>query len=521
MAYTAEPTDQGDIRMKAIFRAAAFLLFALFPAFLVSRDACAETKPFQPGSKDYKLYQDLLKKVKPSDKLKEGWFVEGPTYRVHSTISQEYTAAAAVHLDRFYRRFKSIFREEFKDLRKPIAFGFATEAQYFEFDKSAKGQGTQGRFSVRMTDKGLEKNLAWFSTPIGEKDFYKTDFGVVQHEATHQLLDAYTDNQGIPRWFHEGSASFFESWDLDQDNAKNILSGLSGRYGMGICLSYPRQKPAPVLIEYWIEPRKLLSAQQFEELDEGPRQWPPKKDAALDFKKHMITMEQYNEAWCTLAFFIDNPVGRQVFTQFVSAFRENSGLEDIKAKLYTEEFLKSFEKEWSKFIEKKVLGKWEMQTVGGRTLRVGDMRPPPAETEGFPLTDDRRCDLFFVSAEAGVVPKAFEKETWWMLKAWGVPIRIYREAWKLVPDLAAGRNVKLVGGVYVLWSLAGPEGPGSRVFLLVPVWSPPLNGEGFRQRLGEAAQKLIAKARGKEKEGVGANPQPSDPANDGAKKTGK
>lgn len=76
------------------------------------RVVLAQTKPPKSGTKDFKLYQELLTTAKRSKTLKGGWVVETPTHVVHSTISTEYSAAAAVHLYRFHKRFVTIFREE-------------------------------------------------------------------------------------------------------------------------------------------------------------------------------------------------------------------------------------------------------------------------------------------------------------------------------------------------------------------------------------------------------------------------
>jgi hypothetical protein len=152
-------------------------LLASLGTLLAAGGARAQTRAPKAGDKDDKLYQKLLATVQTSSTLKKGWFVSGPTYDVHSTISREYTAMAAVHLDKFHRRFTSIFREPFKDSRKPVAYGFATEKEYLEFSPGSKG--TQGRFLVMHDNKGIKKDLAWFALPPGETDFYQTDYGVV------------------------------------------------------------------------------------------------------------------------------------------------------------------------------------------------------------------------------------------------------------------------------------------------------------------------------------------------------
>jgi len=183
-------------RTAALQRSIAVKLSALFLVPLCQSSSLAATSAPKPGSPFDRQMKNLLPKVKASEALPQGWVVETPTHVLHSTVSKEYTAAAAVHLSRFDRLFRSIFQGDYKDLRKPVAYAFATEDEYLKFSPSSNG--TQGRFLRKPEGKNVLKDLAWFCTPPGEKDFYKTDLKVVQHEATHQLLDAYTDNPGIP-----------------------------------------------------------------------------------------------------------------------------------------------------------------------------------------------------------------------------------------------------------------------------------------------------------------------------------
>jgi hypothetical protein len=215
----------------------------------------------------------------------------------------------------------------------------------------------------------------------------------------------------------------------------------------------------------------------------------------------MVKETQYNEGWCVVAFLIDHEVGRDYFVKLVEAFRNRDHLSQIQARLFTEEFLTGFERAWHRFIEKKVLKKLEMETVGGKKLRPGDTSPPPRGTEGWPLTGDSRGDLFLVAAEAGVAPKAFAGEKWWMLKAWGMPARFYAEAWRRAPHVAAGKRVRLVGGLYRLQAIEGLGGPGSRAFVLFPAWLPSTASDEIAARLPGAAAKLIETAKGKAGEG--------------------
>jgi hypothetical protein len=270
---------------------------------------------------------------------------------------------------------------------------------------------------------------------------------------------------------------------------------MDDRYALGVCLSYPRQKPAPVLAEYWLDPRKILSLEHLEKMPEAPGDASP--DPGSDLKASLLIQQQYNESWCAMTFLVDNEVGKKVFGLFIEAFRNGRNLSSIKSEYYNEQFLRSFETAWYQFIEKKVLNKWRLPTVGGKTLLVGDGSSPPAATEGYPLTDDKRGDLFLVRAEAGKVPKTAAGQEWWMLKAWGMPVRFYQEAWKEAPAVLKSGHPIVVGGGYALVAIPHPAAPAMRLFLLFPVWVQ-IRDEALSLRIIDAAGNLIGRERARE-----------------------
>ncbi len=468
---------------------------ALLLGVILQGRAAAQAKAPKPGSRQDREVKAYLKAVRPSSALSPGWMVETESYVLHSTISKEYTAAAAFYLGRFQAVFRSIFWGEFKDTRKPVAYAFATEKEYLKF--SPRSAGTQGRFLTEGIGRAAKKDLAWYSTPLGERDFFKSEVGVLQHEATHQLIDAYTGNQSVPTWFHEGCATFFESWDLEKKNPENILSGLKGRYALGTSLSYPTQDHAPPLAEFWIQPRDLLvlDHRKVPVFPPIPREPVKKRSFDADFREHMRLQQEYNEAWCAMTFLIDHKKGQEVFKLFVREFREGKNFEAIRKKYYDENFLGSFEREWSKFIETKVLGKWELPTVGGRTLRPGDGRPPPESVSGFPLTGDRRGDMFLVEAESRELAIAGEKNKVWMLKAWSIPVRFYDEAWKLVPDLLAKERTQLAGGIYGMGVFADRDNSTFQAVFLVPAWLQPPDRKTLSEGLSKAVVGLVIDRR--------------------------
>jgi hypothetical protein len=443
------------------------LLVALagIPAF--SPGLKAGPRPTQapkPGSYWDREIKACLKKVKTSTAITCRWMVDTPTLVLHSTLSKEYTAAAMVHLQRFDKLFLSIFKGKYKDASKQIAYAFATEEEYLSFSPEAKG--SQGRFLWEPKGKTVVKNLAWFSTPPGENDFYKTDFGVVQHEATHQLLYAYTGNPHVPKWFDEGCATFFESWDLEKSNKENLLSGLAGDYARGISLSFPREESPPPLASHWISHDNLLL------LDHLPKPpgfivLPPggKTDLAAEFASEMRSRQEYNEAWCALTFFINNDQGQKIFNLLVKSFRDGDDLAKIQKKYYSDEFLTTFRTEWHKFIKDQILPKWELPTVGGGTFPRGLTAPPPEGTHGFRLTKDKRSDMFLVEAEKKTIALEGREQLVWMLRAWSIPVRFYDEAWEQVGPLVSRKGVGLVGGLYMPTLFHDPASGFKAVFL--------------------------------------------------------
>jgi hypothetical protein len=456
-------------------------------SFFLEPGASAGTKPPRPGTDDYRLPAAPQEATGSSSSRAAG---RSKGHHRPSTISKgtplsppctSRSSTSALHLD---------LPRAFKDTQKPVAYAFPTEKEYLAFSPHSKG--TQGRFMVRLESGALKKDLAWFSTPPGEKDFYKTDYGVVQHEATHQLLDAYTNNQSIPVWFHEGCATFFESWNLDESNSKNILSGASehlrprrlphspGEARTSACRVLDRSPEAPL-------PRAPGAPRP------GDKQAPGAAGRDLRFKAGSVIPAAYNEAWCAMTFFIDHDVGREVFalSSTHSAMAEaplGHPVEVLHGRIPL-----LVPAEWYKFIEKKVTQEVGAVDGGERSFASGTGASPPAKTVGFALTDDRRGDLFEVRRKRGC-PKAFSGEKWWMLKAWGrVPVRFYQEAWKEAPGLGVTNSqIPIIASAYRPRRVRRAAGVRTRFFFLLPAWAPiSPSDESLAKRMEQAAAGLI------------------------------
>jgi hypothetical protein len=301
-------------------------------------------------------------------------------------------------------------------------------------------------------------------------------------------------NPRVPKWFDEGCATFFESWDLDRKNEENILSGLDGDYARGISLTYPAMDGPPPLAAYWIPPEKLLLLDHVS---------PPiltlwvGNDAESQFASRMPRLQEYNEAWCAMTFLIHNKKGQEVFKKLVNAFREGDDLGKVRKKYYSETFLASFQDEWFKFIESEILPRWKLPTVGGGTFPRGLKAAPPEGTSGFGLTKDNRSDMFLVKAEERRVRLQAGEQRVWMLEAWSVPRRFYEEAWELVPSVVKAEPVPFVGGLYLPVLFSDPGSDFKAVFLQ-PVFSSLSKKDKDRlsSRLTEAAIGLIFQRRG-------------------------
>lgn len=399
------------------------------------------------------------KRVNKSPKLRGGFVFEGKYYTVHSDISADYTIAAAHHLDSFYKGFVEVFPLSFKEFKgkRPRfeAFAFSTEEAYLKFAPGSAG--TWGRYS------GAEKNVAWYSIPPGETEFYATDFEVVQHEATHQLLHAYTGNAKIPSLFHEMVATFFEQWDLRKGKkAANRSAGVFGPRGTGVRLSFPHQTPTPPLKAYWINSRRLLL------LDD---------DAFKARGDEMVLRQHYDEAWCLMTYLVNGRgAPRQFLTPVLLALRDGADYDRLKKDVYSRVDFNSLEREWYNFIKTHVLktDKAEPElTVGGRMLAPGKSIQVPEGVRGFPLGDDRSGELFIVEARSRLegnvrtVPAGKTDDALIMLRAWSVPERLYREAWRRAPEwIAKNSKRRRIGGYYDLGILEHPG--GDRVLFLIP-----------------------------------------------------
>ena len=372
------------------------------------------------------------------------------------------------------------------------AYGFATKEQYLKFSPGA--EGSQGRFRRAGVGPGAEKDLAWFSTPPGEKDFFKTDFGVVQHEVVHQLLDAYTDNCRLPFWFSEGCATFFESWDLGRPLRENMLSGIGGRYSATVCASFPEQKGEVPLARYWFEGDRLLN------LDPRPTRGPvirdPRARNPLAALKDMLPLQQqYSESWCAMTFLVhDNNAGGLFLSTLIKAFREGKDLASIRNEHYTPRFVDDFQQAWYRFIKEKVLKKSKLRTVGGREIVPGIAEQVPKSVTGHALTEDRLCDVFLVESESRELDG--ESGKFLMLKAWGIPTAFYETAWKEAPFAVSGKRIPLVEGLYFLLYFAEPTRKTDTVLLLWPAWREWKSDPALlQQRLEDAVKGLSSKAK--------------------------
>ena len=146
------------------------------------------------------------------------WQVQLTSYLVRTDISEEMALTLAVKMDEFYRRFTAIFVGPFRIRARPELYGLKDQKSFH----SAFDRWSGGRMRVRGWSAGMfayvGNRYALFGCARGgEERLYKTLF----HEGAHHLLYFYIGTK-FPRWFNEGVATNFETWDVAFSSERNV-----------------------------------------------------------------------------------------------------------------------------------------------------------------------------------------------------------------------------------------------------------------------------------------------------------
>ncbi len=179
----------------------------------------------------YAKRRDALIQRCKKDKL--GLFsVRSQLFVVRTDITPEFTADLALYVEELHRAYQSAFSK----LGAPAAAGkdlievvcYKARSSYI---KDGGNENAAGHFEVganRSSDWNRPKDwptgtfrLALFTNEI--VDFDTWDKQVMKHEAAHMELQLrlgyFVD---CPRWWNEGMASCFESWDFDKTVDENF-----------------------------------------------------------------------------------------------------------------------------------------------------------------------------------------------------------------------------------------------------------------------------------------------------------
>lgn len=229
-------------------------------------------------------------------KQKDGQYtLKLQTYEVISDTSAEKTLEMAVLMDDFYRQFSSKFTGAFKKNQIPRVYVMANKKSYekaiYDFSKLTAPEWSAGLF-VSYKTGGLFCNM----------DHGEESLGIMKHEGTHQLLDAYIDGP-IPVWFNEGTATVFETFQMDQSMLTNVQMNLFNS-------NYPQ------LFSKEGESQRI-SVQKLFAIDGN--EWGETKDPSL----------QYASAWVVVNYLLTTDNGLKLYNKVLSALRSKQKLTNI------------------------------------------------------------------------------------------------------------------------------------------------------------------------------------------------
>ena len=223
------------------------------------------------------------------------WEVGAYKYRVRTMISAECALETAIVMDRFYDEVSDIFGSRFHDSLQTTLYLFPDQESYAAF------------LASKHADVGFSSGMY-----IPEEHILAVCGGgdergrreILFHEATHQILHAYTVKNALPVWFNEGMATNFQSWDVTKSRAENLRSAvaLSGRRYLVV---------TAVRAGEMYSLKKLLSI--------SLNEWNSSKEPGLN----------YAMAWSFTNFMLSTPENSAMMNQILEAIRKGTSLEKI------------------------------------------------------------------------------------------------------------------------------------------------------------------------------------------------
>lgn len=203
------------------FRAIRVGILLSLPFFGLAARAATKTVTFAA----YQAFSDAERQKlarRYVRKVGEYWQVRLASYIVRTDVSAEATLGAAVKMDEFYRKFTRIFVGPFRIRARPELFVLKDTPAY----QSAIRTWSEGRISTPGWSAGMfvyvgHRYALFGCAKWGDERLYNTLF----HEGTHHLLRFYIGVE-FPRWFNEGVATNFETWDVGFSSERNVYEEL-------------------------------------------------------------------------------------------------------------------------------------------------------------------------------------------------------------------------------------------------------------------------------------------------------
>ena len=244
---------------------------------------------------DYVEYLDLSdearRKLEKRYVKKKGdrFHLRMKTYAVQCDVSPEMTLKMAVMMDDFYKQFKSKFKGSFKNKKAPLLFVMKNYKTYAQAVNQHIGSNPPSWSAGLFTSW---KGGALF----GNAEHGEYAIETLKHEGAHQLLNAYL-GIGIPVWFNEGTATHFESFEMDRSMENNVVScmHLSNRV-LALDRKYKGQR---------IPFDKLVTI--------DGEAWRKAKDPSYN----------YMSSWCAVNYLLTTKKGLPIYNKLLSAMKRD------------------------------------------------------------------------------------------------------------------------------------------------------------------------------------------------------
>lgn len=218
-----------------------FLMSALWLGAGLDRPAAAQDGEQTPeiprlewkwNAKEEKQLDKLEKKLKEDDKY---FSFESTDYIVRSDISARFSAELCLYMDNFVDAFAKLFPmpPRGKVVSKLTVVVVSSREEYMKISGAPQWSG--GVFVPDWGARGWPQfnvyTFPWTDSGFSGTDFTFFNRGVLQHEGTHAMLTKFVGksvfiidgkpHDVLPVAINEGSACYFENWNLRDDFKTN------------------------------------------------------------------------------------------------------------------------------------------------------------------------------------------------------------------------------------------------------------------------------------------------------------